>query len=133
MSGVNLPAGTSTLDGEQALAFVRTRHGTADGSDLSRITLQQQFLAAAAGKVSSMGWSEGNRLGALVRVVVDTVTLDSSLAEPQQLLALADELRSLTPDRLTFVTVPWAPDPEDPNRVIPREPEAGTLFASLRL
>ncbi len=45
-SGLNLPAGEHRLDGKQALAYVRLRHGLGDGSDLSRVKRQQQFLAA---------------------------------------------------------------------------------------
>src|SRR6478735_524410 len=45
-SGLDLTAGTHKLDGTQSLAYVRTRHGVGDGSDLGRIGLQQQFLLA---------------------------------------------------------------------------------------
>ena len=42
----DLQPGTHTLDGEQALGLVRTRHGVGDGSDLGRIQLQQAFIKA---------------------------------------------------------------------------------------
>ncbi|NEB65627.1 LytR family transcriptional regulator, partial [Streptomyces fulvissimus] len=45
-SGLHLDRGTHTLDGEQSLGLVRTRHGVGDGSDLGRIQLQQTFLTA---------------------------------------------------------------------------------------
>ena len=45
-SGLDLPAGRSTIDGDQALAFVRARKGIGDGSDLGRIDRQQAFLAS---------------------------------------------------------------------------------------
>ncbi|MGY0486155.1 LCP family protein [Streptomyces sp. WG-D5] len=51
-SGADFKAGKQTLDGQQALAFVRTRHAFAQ-SDLQRTKNQQQFLAALAHKVSS--------------------------------------------------------------------------------
>jgi LCP family protein required for cell wall assembly len=43
-SHLNIPAGTTTLNGTQALAFVRLRHSVGDGSDLERIQRQQYFL-----------------------------------------------------------------------------------------
>ncbi|MYW69476.1 LytR family transcriptional regulator [Streptomyces sp. SID8379] len=51
-SGADFKAGKQTLDGQQALAFVRTRHAFAT-SDLQRTKNQQAFLAALAHKVAS--------------------------------------------------------------------------------
>ncbi|MEW1889285.1 MULTISPECIES: LCP family protein [unclassified Streptomyces] len=50
-SGADFPAGKQTLDGQQALAFVRTRH--AFTSDLDRTKNQQKFLAALAGQTAT--------------------------------------------------------------------------------
>ena len=36
-SQLDLPAGTTLIDGEQALAFVRARKTLGDGSDIGRI------------------------------------------------------------------------------------------------
>ncbi|MEV5610971.1 LCP family protein [Streptomyces sp. NPDC052225] len=51
-SGADFKAGKQTLNGQQALAFVRTRHAFA-ASDLQRTKNQQAFLAALAHKVAS--------------------------------------------------------------------------------
>ncbi|WP_370092834.1 LCP family protein [Streptacidiphilus sp. MAP12-20] len=53
-SGANLKAGCQTLNGTQALAFVRERHQEAS-QDLARMQHQQQFLNALAHKATSMG------------------------------------------------------------------------------
>ena len=53
-SGIDLPAGTSTIEGKQALAFVRQRHGLPRG-DLDRIVRQQYFMSAVFRKVTSLG------------------------------------------------------------------------------
>ena len=53
-SGVNLPAGISSLDARQALAFVRQRHGLA-GGDLDREIRQQYFLSIEAQHILSAG------------------------------------------------------------------------------
>ena len=54
-TGLHLDAGTHTLSGIDALAFLRTRHGVGDGSDLGRISNQQTFLASLMRTVQSSG------------------------------------------------------------------------------
>ncbi|MGW1269230.1 LCP family protein [Streptomyces sp. NPDC002491] len=53
-SGADFQAGKQTLNGEEALAFVRTRHAFA-ASDLQRTKNQQKFLAALAHEVATPG------------------------------------------------------------------------------
>lgn len=53
-SGANFAAGEQTLNGQQALAFVRTRYALA-GSDLDRTKNQQKFLAALASQTATPG------------------------------------------------------------------------------
>ncbi|MFF4170994.1 LCP family protein [Streptomyces sp. NPDC001744] len=53
-SGADFQAGTQTLDGEQALAFVRTRYAFAE-SDLARTKNQQKFLSALANQAATPG------------------------------------------------------------------------------
>jgi LCP family protein required for cell wall assembly len=53
-SGANLKAGCQTLDGTQALAFVRDRHSFAD-EDLQRMQDQRAFLKALLDKATSPG------------------------------------------------------------------------------
>ncbi|WPO73375.1 MULTISPECIES: LCP family protein [unclassified Streptomyces] len=53
-SGADFEAGKQTLDGEQALAFVRTRYAL-PGSDLDRTKNQQKFLAALANQAATPG------------------------------------------------------------------------------
>ncbi|MGW1543955.1 LCP family protein [Streptomyces sp. NPDC002309] len=51
-SGADLKKGKQVLDGQQALAFVRTRYALA-GSDLDRTKNQQKFLSALANQVAT--------------------------------------------------------------------------------
>ncbi|MFR9799040.1 LCP family protein [Streptomyces sp. MS06] len=51
-SGADFKAGKQTLNGEQALAYVRTRHAFA-ASDLQRTKNQQKFLSALAHQVAT--------------------------------------------------------------------------------
>lgn len=51
-SGADFKKGKQTLDGKQALEFVRTRYALA-GSDLDRTKNQQKFLAALSSQVAT--------------------------------------------------------------------------------
>ncbi|MFD5733788.1 LCP family protein [Streptomyces sioyaensis] len=53
-SGADFKAGKQTLDGAQALAFVRTRHAFAT-SDLERTKNQQKFLSTLANQAAAPG------------------------------------------------------------------------------
>ncbi|MEV4555993.1 LCP family protein [Kitasatospora sp. NPDC049285] len=132
-SGLQLAAGSHHLGGQQALAFVRTRHGVGDGSDLGRIELQKEMVKAMLARIGSMGltsnpvamWNLGNKL-------TSALTTDSDLASVNSLVGLAQTLKRIGPDQLTMVTLPVAYAPSDPNRVVPRKPDADQLWAALR-
>jgi LCP family protein required for cell wall assembly len=51
-AGINLPAGCQTLNGANALGYVRSRHAFAT-SDYARTQHQREFLGALAGKITS--------------------------------------------------------------------------------
>ncbi|WP_128636955.1 LCP family protein [Streptomyces sp. C] len=53
-SGADFKAGKQTLNGEQSLAFVRTRYAFAE-SDLQRTKNQQKFLSALASQAATPG------------------------------------------------------------------------------
>ncbi|MER5808585.1 LCP family protein [Streptomyces sp. NPDC002033] len=53
-SGADFKAGRQTLNGEQSLAFVRTRYAFAE-SDLQRTKNQQKFLSALASQAATPG------------------------------------------------------------------------------
>ena len=54
VTGLDLPAaGTYPLTGYDALRFLRSRSGVGDGSDLTRISSQQVYLAALVRKLKS--------------------------------------------------------------------------------
>jgi len=79
-SGLKLPAGTSTVEGEQALAFLRSRHGFSDGSDIGRIQAQQGFLASLLRKVKNEGTlSNPGRLASISEAITQNVTVDKGL------------------------------------------------------
>lgn len=100
-SGADFPAGTQTLSGAQALAFVRQRHGLT--SDLDRIARQQAFLSGMAKKVLSAGtFTNPAKLSALVDAVQGSVVLDKGW----DVLSFAQQLRGMSSGAIAFATIP---------------------------
>ncbi|MEV7045383.1 LCP family protein [Amycolatopsis sp. NPDC051061] len=100
-SGADFPAGTQTLSGAQALAFVRQRHGLT--SDLDRIARQQAFLSGMAEKVLSAGtFTSVSKLSALVDAVQGSVVLDQGW----DVLSFAQQLRGMSSGAIAFATIP---------------------------
>ncbi|MFI9269118.1 LCP family protein [Kitasatospora sp. NPDC052896] len=106
-SGLDLPAGTSRLDGVGALKYVRARHLDTD-SDLSRMRRQQRLLAELLHRaLGDRSLADPARLVALGESVLASVTVDRQLSDPE-LLALATRLRGLSAGDADFATVPLA-------------------------
>ncbi|MYS20784.1 transcriptional attenuator, LytR family [Streptomyces sp. DvalAA-14] len=132
-SHLKLSAGTHTLDGEQALGLVRTRHGVADGSDLARIQLQQAFMKALMNRVDGLGLlNSPGKLFSVADTATKAVTTDSSLGSVSRLMGLAQSARHLGPGRVYTVTLPVRYAVSDPNRVEPIDRQAARVWAALR-
>jgi LCP family protein required for cell wall assembly len=131
-SGLNIPAGTTTLNGTQALAFVRLRHSVGDGSDLERIQRQQYFLDQLEQQVRSAGLlTDPVKLYKVLDAATQSITTDPGLGTVTDLYDLAQTLNDVPSGKITYVTVPNGPYPEDPNRVVWTEPDATNLWNSL--
>ncbi|MEU8652920.1 LCP family protein [Streptomyces sp. NPDC048737] len=132
-SHLDLKAGTHTLDGEQALGLVRTRHGVGDGSDLGRIQLQQAFVKALVDQVEDIGLlTSGTKLYALADTATKAVTTDSDLGSLNSLMSFAGGLKGIGADDMTMVTMPVRYDPADPNRVIVEKAKAQQVWTALK-
>ncbi|AUG77569.1 hypothetical protein CFP65_2750 [Kitasatospora sp. MMS16-BH015] len=106
-SGLDLPAGTTRLDGAGALKYVRARH--VDGSsDLGRMRRQQKLVAQLLHRAVSSGTllSPG-KLGQVLDSVLRSVKADQELTSAD-LLALATRLKDLSTANADFTTVPLA-------------------------
>lgn len=131
-SGLRLPEGTSSVQGDQALAFLRTRYAFADGGDLGRIQAQQAFLGSLTRKLKDEGTLRNpQKVLGIADTVTRNLTVDEGLASIPALLTIADRLKNIDPARVNFITVPTVPA-ADPNRLQLSEPEAGNLFGALR-
>ncbi|WP_336630921.1 MULTISPECIES: LCP family protein [unclassified Microbacterium] len=135
-TGLNLTAGTHTLQGAQALQFLRIRHGIGDGSDLGRISNQQQFMSSMVRKLQSDGVLGNpatllNLASTAVRQVTSgQLVLSSSLSNPQRMVQIAMAVRSVPYEDIVFVQYPTA-YADDGSRVLPLTDDADILFQAL--
>jgi len=132
LSGLNIPAGVSSIQGDQALAFLRTRHGFGDGGDEGRIKAQQSFLASMVRKVQGEGTLNNlPRLYSIAETVTKNLTVDEGLTDISTLIALAGRLKDVDLGNVAFVTAPVVPYELDPNRLVLDEAAAEPLFERL--
>ncbi|MFG3494837.1 LCP family protein [Streptomyces sp. NPDC047928] len=133
-SHLDLPAGTHTLGGEEALGLVRTRKGVGDGSDLGRIQLQQAFIKAFIDQVKSVGvFTSPQKLWGLADTATKAITPDSELDTVKELADFAGGLSSLGADDVHMITLPVRYDPVDPNRVVPLPVQSQQVWQALKL
>lgn len=130
-SGLDMPAGSHLVRGDQALAFVRVRHGIGNGSDLQRIQRQQEFLASMVKRATSKGLLlNPGKLFGFLDAATKTLTTDTGfgLGDIQRLALSA---RQIHPSDVTFATVPVVAS-GDGATVAWKQPQADALFEAVK-
>ena len=135
LSGLNIPAGVSTLDGSMALSYVRARYFDPT-ADIGRIDRQQQFLGSMVRKATSMGvLLNPLRLSDTVNATLASLTADTGL-DPNRVKDLVRQLQGTMPDQVSFVTVPVTEQRvylPDGGETVQWDPNASTaIFSGLR-
>ncbi|MEV1128279.1 LCP family protein [Agromyces sp. NPDC049794] len=106
-TGLHLAPGVHSLEGMEALQFLRVRHGVGDGSDLGRISNQQTFLASLMREMQSSGTlSNPVKLYSIAKAVLSNMTLSTALQDPAQLMAIARTLQDVDLSQIAFVQYP---------------------------
>lgn len=131
-TGLVLPsAGTWTLEGRNALAFLRTRYGVGDGSDLGRISSQQVYLSSLIRKVQNEGvLTDFTKLYGLAQVATSSMQLSRSLASLDTMVSMAQALRKIPTENIVFVQYPTRYGTAEPylGKVLPRTTQAAALL-----
>ena len=100
-----LSAGTHTLDGIEALKYVRTRDFDGRG-DIGRMQRQQQFMSSVLNKATSTGvLLNPVKIVNFINAAISTVKMDESLSK-DDLLNLAKQMRGLSSGNVRTLTVP---------------------------
>jgi LCP family protein required for cell wall assembly len=142
-SHLELSPGLHKLTYDEALAYVRTRHGVGsgadEGGDLPRIQLQQAFISSVVQQVQHEGLL-GNLDGLyrIADVATKALTVDQGLGSVPALLTLARSLEHLTSKDVNLITVPTAADTYDyPNplyadHLMAVQPQDDVLYEMVR-
>lgn len=102
MSGAKFKKGRQTINGAEALAFVRQRYGLPRG-DFDRIVRQQAFMASLVNKaLATDTLTNPSKLGKIGQAVERSVVID----ENWDIMNFASQLSNLAGGNVTFTTIP---------------------------
>lgn len=126
VGGQTIAAGTRTLNGEQALAYTRQRHGLS-GGDFSRMQRQQNWMRAMLSSAFDRDvLTNPVALTDLLTVVAENVSVDEgfSIGEMRD---LALSMRDVRPGDVTFISAPvlgTGRSPDGRQSIVNLDPEA---------
>lgn len=131
-TGIDWQAGPRTIQGLEALQFLRTRYGVG-GSDLARVSNQQQYMSRLARKlVSEEVLSNPSTVLRLASTGLRNVTPTQSLTNPLTLVQVASAVKDVPFEDIVFVQYPTVEARSDANRVAPNYAAAEVLWDALR-
>jgi polyisoprenyl-teichoic acid--peptidoglycan teichoic acid transferase len=138
-SGLDVEAGTQTLDGRMALAYARSRHYqeyqggswvSVDANDIGRTARQQEVIRAIIRKLKSP--SSIAEAGNIARALAEHMTIDSNLAEAS-VASLAWDYKGILTGDIEGATLPTTGKSVNGASVlVAKEPEAGAMLANFR-
>ncbi|MCI0156588.1 LCP family protein [Leifsonia shinshuensis] len=129
-TGLSVKAGDNTLQGPMALAFLRTRHGVGDGSDLGRISNQQVFLSSLVRTIKSADTlANPVKVYGLAKAATSNIALSESLNNPTTIVSMAMALKNIDISKVVFVQYP---NHYEGDGVAPTKDAADTLMQALK-
>ena len=128
-TGLNLTAGNHTLQGADALAFLRTRHGVGDGSDLGRISNQQVFLSSLMRTIKSADTlSNPGKVYGIAKAAISNMKFSEGFNSVPTLASMAFALKDINLNKVVFVQYPTFYQGDG---VEPQQDAADQLFTAL--
>jgi LCP family protein required for cell wall assembly len=133
-SGLKLKEGTTSIKGEQALQWLRTRYGFEDNTDLGRAKAQHQYLNSMVRELrKGTKLTDPGKLMNLAEAATSALTVDKGLDTVKKLYDLAEELKKAPTDRITMTTMPNVYGTGNlSGRVFPKPEEAEQVFRMIR-
>lgn len=138
-SGLDVAAGTEILDGEQALAFARSRHyqenrdgswRSIDANDIGRTGRQQEVMRALLARLKSP--SSITEAGNIASAMSQHMTVDANLAN-ESVASMVWDYKGIITGSINGETLPTTGSTIGGRSVqIVKEPEASTVLASFR-
>ncbi|MCM3778070.1 LCP family protein [Microbacterium hydrocarbonoxydans] len=131
-TGLDMAAGTHTVQGLEALQFLRTRHGVGDGSDLGRIGNQQQYMSSLVRKlISSDTLGNFPMMLKLANTGLSNMETSTSLANPTMIAQIALAVKSVPFEDIVFLQYPTGTDADNPNKVVPNKSAAQAMWDAI--
>ncbi|MCI4045398.1 LCP family protein [Streptomyces sp. TRM75563] len=133
-SGLKLEKGTTSIQGEQALQWLRTRYGFEDNTDLGRAKAQHQYMNSMVRQLrKGTKLSDPAKLMNLAEAATKALTVDKGLDTVKKLYDLAEEFKKVPTKRITMSTMPNVYGTGVNNgRVYPKAGDAEQLFRMVR-
>lgn len=130
-SKLRLTKGNSTIKGEQALSWLRTRHGFGDGTDIGRAKAQHMYMSAMVRQLKAgTKLTDPGKLRALAEAATEALTVDDGLGSVKKLYDLGNDLKRVPTKRITMATMPWQYGPN--GYVLPKPGDADRVFSLVR-
>ncbi|MCF6524019.1 LCP family protein [Streptomyces sp. JJ36] len=131
-SGLRLEKGTTVVKGEQALQWLRTRHGFEDGSDIGRAKAQHMYMASMVRQLKAgTKLSDPGKLRQLAEAATEALTVDHGLGSVKKLYDLGNQLKKVPTKRITMTTMPWEYS-QGGTYVLPKPGDAEQVFSLIR-
>ena len=129
-----IDGGCWKLSGTHALAYMRSRKGQGDGSDISRIGRQQQLISAMLRELQDKNYvTDPGSLISFLQAAISSVNVSPNLSNASSDASLLiNVLQNIDRSNIQFVTMPVEEPSWDPNRRIPSEPMARNVWAALK-
>lgn len=131
-SGLRLEKGENVVKGEQALQWLRTRHGFEDGSDIGRAKAQHMYMNSMVRELKAgTKLTNPGKLRKLAEEATKALTVDEGIDSLMKLYELGEDLRRVPTKRITMATMPWTYSPGG-SYVTPKEADAERVFSMIR-
>ncbi len=128
-----IDAGCWKLSGTHSLAYMRSRKGQGDGSDISRIGRQQQLISAMLRELQEKNYvTDPGALINFLQAAISAVNVSDNLGNASSDASLLiNVLQKVDRTNIQFITMPVEEPSWDPNRRIPSEPMARNVWTAL--
>ncbi|HWM39351.1 MAG TPA: LCP family protein [Streptomyces sp.] len=130
-SKLRLKKGKSVVRGEQALHWLRTRHGFGDGSDIGRARAQHMYMNSMVRQLKAgTKLTDPGKMRNLAEAATEALTVDDGLGTVKKLYDLGNDLKRVPTKRITMATMPWKYAPG--GFVVPKPGDADDTFSLVR-
>jgi len=131
-SKLKLKKGESVIKGEQALSWLRTRHGFGDGTDIGRAKAQHMYMNSMVRQLKAgTKLTDPGKLRQLAEAATEALTVDKGIGSVKKLYDLGNDLKRVPTKRITMATMPWTYGPGG-SYVVPKEGDAQQIFSLMR-